>query len=412
MYVVYPFALERLGTQRGMVCTEGRTERSRSTRFANRVANQGIETRQHSHVGGLERLREAELGLETAGSGADRYAHRRWLAKLRRRSISIPAIGMALALWCITSPLWLVLFAVMDGLNPGWGRRPRLRAMCFFGLYFFCELIGILVAVSLWVLTLGGMLVGKARFLSAHYALQRWWSQALFRGSFGLFSMSIDVEGESVAREGPYVLFVRHSSSADTVLAAGVLANPQRRRFRYVLKQELLWDPCLDIVGCRLPNVFVNRRAARSGNQVLAVADLARHLGPDEGVLIYPEGTRFSPKKQARAVEKIRDKGWDELAEIAASYRSVLPPRVAGPLALIEAAPQLDVVVLEHSGFEGVDSFKRFWSGELIGRTVHVRLRRIPASEIPSSDRERWLFEQWLDTDRWITQVRSDSVAK
>ena len=166
-----------------------------------------------------------------------------------------------------------------DGWSEsGWG-AASLAAMCFFGLYFFCELVGILVAGSIWVLTLGGVLVGKARFLSAHYALQRGWSQTLFRGSFGLFSMSIDVEGESVAREGPYVLFVRHSSSADTVLAAGVFPNPQRRRFRYVLKQELLWDPCLDIVGCRLPNVFVNRRAAQSGEQVLAVADLARHLG-------------------------------------------------------------------------------------------------------------------------------------
>ena len=87
-------------------------------------------------------------------------------------------------------------------------------------------------------------------------------------------------------------------------------------------------------------------------------------------MLIYPEGTRYSPKKQARAVEKIREKGWDDLADMAEQYHSLLPPRVSGPLALIEAAPQLDVVVLEHSGFEGVDSFHRFWSGGLIGRTV------------------------------------------
>ena len=32
-------------------------------------------------------------------------------------------------------------------------------------------------------------------------------------------------------------------------------------RLRYVLKRELLWDPCLDIVGQRVPNIFVDRDA-------------------------------------------------------------------------------------------------------------------------------------------------------
>ena len=225
--------------------------------------------------------------MATSDSGVDRNAHRRWGAKLRRRLISIPAVGLSLVVWVLTAPLWFCVFVVMDGLNPGLKRRPRLRAMCFFGLYFLCQLLGIVVAGMIWLLCVGGRLGGKGRYLSANYTLQRFWSQALFRGSFGLFSMSIDVEGESLARQGPYLLFVRHSSSADTVLAAGELANPQRRRFRYVLKQELLWDPCLDIVGCRLPNVFVNRQAVRSGEEALAVAELAR-IGAGRGSVDLP----------------------------------------------------------------------------------------------------------------------------
>ena len=41
----------------------------------------------------------------------------------------------------------------------------------------------------------------------------------------------------------PVIQLVRHASTADTILCAGVIANRRRLRLRYVLKRELLWDP-------------------------------------------------------------------------------------------------------------------------------------------------------------------------
>ena len=175
--------------------------------------------------------------------------------------------------------------------------------------------------------------------------------------------------------------------------------------FRYVIKRELLWDPCLDLVGRRLPNAFVSRGSASSGDEVAAVAGLARGLDAKSAVLIYPEGTRFSVSKLARALDSLRRRGREDLLAIASGYRNVLPPKLGGPLALIEAAAGVDVVIAEHTGFEGAASFSRFWGGALVGRTIRARLRRLPAAQIPADHRDRWLFEQWAETDRWITDA-------
>ena len=64
-------------------------------------------------------------------------------------------------------------------------------------------------------------------------------------------------------------------------------AIPFGVRLRYVLKKELLFDPCLDIVGNRLPNYFVDRGGQDSERARRGVAELVRDLGPDEGALIY-----------------------------------------------------------------------------------------------------------------------------
>ena len=53
-------------------------------------------------------------------------------------------------------------------------------------------------------------------------------------------------------------------------------AIPHQVRLRYVLKRELLLDPCLDIVGNRLPNCFVARSGADAQADIDKVADARR----------------------------------------------------------------------------------------------------------------------------------------
>jgi len=321
-----------------------------------------------------------------------------------RRAVSVPLYGLLSAVCLGGLPVWAAATAAADLLlGPrGW---PRTRALGVFALYLGSEVVGVLAATLIAVATLGGRVGGPQRYLDANAALQRGWTGALFHGAVLLFSMKVDAQGLELAEHGPFLLFVRHTSTADTVLAAAMVANPHRLLLRYVLKRELLWDPCLDIVGRRLPNAFVDRSAARTQAEVLAVAGLARDLDAGSAVLIYPEGTRFAESKRGRSVAALRERKQDALADIASTFRHVLPPRLGGALALLDAAPDVDVILLEHTGFEGAATFASFWGGGLVGTTIRVRLRRIAAATIPRERTDEWLFSRWAEMDDWISSV-------
>src|SRR5581483_1981460 len=85
-------------------------------------------------------------------------------------------------------------------------------------------------------------------------------------------------------------------------------------------------------------------------------------LAADEAVIIYPEGTLFSAKKLARAQQAVA-KRFPELAGLAAGLRHVLPPKLAGPIALLQAAPDADVLVLGHLGLDSFEYPRDMWHG-------------------------------------------------
>jgi 1-acyl-sn-glycerol-3-phosphate acyltransferase len=242
--------------------------------------------------------------------------------------------------------------------------------------------------------------------MELHFRLESWWGSLLFAAVVRLFGLRVEVEGEGDADlgRGPYLLLLRHASTGDTLLASALVSRPYGVRLRYVLKRELLFDPCLDIVGNRLPNVFVDRFSDDSAREVRRVRELARDLGPRDGVLVYPEGTRFSQVKRRRVLEVFDQRGDAKMLEYARSLASVLPPRPGGTLGLLEAAPQADVVICEHTGFEGTASLADVWRGALLGRRVQVRFRRIPRREIPSEPgaRAAWLLDEWQQVDAWV----------
>ena len=125
-------------------------------------------------------------------------------------------------------------------------------------------------------------------------------------------------------------------------------------------------------------------------------------LVPGTGVLIYPEGTRFSRRKLKRARKALRDKGHDALAVRADNMNHVLPPRLAGPTALMQAAPELDIVIMEHMGFEAASSGASMWRGDLVGQTIRVRIRRFPAPKLAEGEHANWLYDRWEEIDGWV----------
>jgi 1-acyl-sn-glycerol-3-phosphate acyltransferase len=177
-------------------------------------------------------------------------------------------------------------------------------------------------------------------------------------------------------------------------------------RLRYVLKRELLVDPALDVAGNRLPNHFVDRGPAGTEAETAAIRSLAQGMTPAEGVMIYPEGTRYSEEKRLRYTAPLVRKG-GVIAELASGLERVLPPRPGGTLALLDATTA-DVVVLAHRGLEGFARVKDIWAGGLVGSRVELKFWRVERVDVPGnrSDRVHWLFRLWNEIDDWVGEKR------
>ena len=314
----------------------------------------------------------------------------------RRRLISIPLLSLLTALLWGALPLWIAISLLIDLVRPR--RMAATRTLLFFGIYLACECAGVAAAGALWLWPMD-----RAAFLAQNYRLQWWWNSALFQAGLRCYAMRVEERWDSpeaglAAR--PVLVFIRHTSTADTVLPVSVFSCRHGVRLRFVLKEELRWDPCLDIVGGRLPNAFVRRGGDAAAN-LTRVRGLADGLGQGDGVLIYPEGTRFTPGKRARLLERLSGAERERAAEL----QHLLPAHPGGPAALLEAVgPDADVWFCGHTGYEAAGSFTELINGRLIGQTVRMRFWKVSASEIPSDaeGRRAWLHGQWREMDRWV----------
>ena len=97
-----------------------------------------------------------------------------------------------------------------------------------------------------------------------------------------------------------------------------------------------------------------------------------------------------------------------EIAPLADRLRNVLPPRLGGPLALLEAARGIDVVLCGHVGLDGFEYISDIWSGGLVGHAGAREFWRFPAADVPE-DRDEliaWLYERWQTLDDWVGEQR------
>lgn len=288
---------------------------------------------------------------------------------------SVPALVAVLPVACLVDLI-------------GRRRLAACRFALFIALLLWAESIGALVALAI-----GGD-------PERNYALQRRWAGALWAGTTWLYGIRLVVTGDPVPPRGPFLLFARHATLADTLLPMVLVARPLGLRPRYVLKRELLWDPCLDIVGNRVPNVFVRREGGRDDGQLRAIEGLAGGMGPGDFAAIYPEGTRFSRGKRAQLAASANA----AVRTQAERLTHLLPPRPAGVAALLDGAPTADVVWCAHTGLDAAARLPDFWAGDLIDATIRVHLWHERRGAVPDGYDERlaWLQERWERMDRWI----------
>ncbi len=316
---------------------------------------------------------------------------RRW----GRRALTIGGYFAAASLVWLTLPALLLTTGLLDLV---WQRRgAATRALLFLAGYLVCEVGGLLASFALWVARLGA---SHERVLDWNFRLQLRWAAALLAIAERVYGLRIETE-LAPAGDAPVLVFVRHASLVDALLPTVFVSRRDGTRLRFVMKRELLLDPCLDVVGQRLPNVFIARGTGAATQEEAAIRRLAADLAPGEGVVMFPEGTRFSPERQRRALSRIEASGDARRLAWAKQLRHVLPPRSRGPLAVLDVAPEADVLLLAHHGLEGTSRLGAVVRGELIGRRVAVRTERIRVADLPA-DRRAWLDRAWQEIDAWI----------
>ena len=297
-------------------------------------------------------------------------------------------------------PLGLPLALAFDVVAQR--RLATCRFLVFAAGYLACELLGLTASFALW-LERRGSRWDRERYLAANFRLQLWWAGALFALARRIYGLRVELDLSEVGAR-TVVLFVRHVSLVDALLPTVFVSRRDGTRLRFILKRELLHDPCLDVVGQRLPNAFVTRNSNDPEPEEESIRRLTRDVGPREGVVIFPEGTRFSPEKLMSAIERIHASGDRARLARVVGFRHVLPPRSRGPLALLDAAPHAEVLFVAHQGLEGTSDLRAILRGDLIGRCLRVRTWRVPISTLPQdrSDRLAWLDGEWARIDAWI----------
>jgi 1-acyl-sn-glycerol-3-phosphate acyltransferase len=301
--------------------------------------------------------------------------------------VLVVAVAVDLALWLLRRKHWMAV---------------RLAAFAWW--FLFGELRGIAGLAAIRLLTRRGSL-RRRRWV---YDLRIHWARSHLAGIRVLFGLTFEIEGLEQAGPGPVLILIRHASIIDNTLPDAIVGHAHGLGLRFVIKRELRMLPTIDIGGRWVPTNFVRRASDDPAGEIARLRRLGDDLGEGEGILIYPEGTRHTDEKLARAQALIAERQ-PEIAPLAGRLRNVLPPRLGGPLALLEECRGADVVLFGHVGLDGFEHIRDIWAGGLVGTTVRLRFWRFPASDVPDGDLERtkWLYERWQVLDDWVGQQRA-----
>jgi hypothetical protein len=307
----------------------------------------------------------------------------------------VSAIGL-LALAPAAVPVTLVADLAMRR------RFSVTRTYLFFLSFFWIECGGLLGALAVWVARPIARW-DEHRYQHLNRRLQYWWGRNLFWSAVRIFGVDVRIDGlELLEDPKPTLVLCRHASTLDTMLPIAVVR--EMKYYRYVIKAELLADPAMDFVAQRFPNCFVHRGSGDPEQEAANVVELGKNLEETGAVVVYPEGTRFTPKKRARLLEKFSNEGDPEnLLPIVKRLQRTLPPLRQGARRLVETMTENDVLFIAHRGVDQAGAMSDLVKGRLTGVTFEATMWRVPAEEVPrDEDAVRdFLVDNWERVDAW-----------
>ena len=315
-------------------------------------------------------------------------------------------------LWLPAAAVLMVLLAVVAALaGLAWPltRRGRLLRVTLFAMLYLLADASLLVgAAIIWLRWPAAARRDDERWNGAHARLLSRALALLLASARPLFGFRVELEEPPDARQlpdRPLLVLARHGGPGDSFTLVELLLTRYGRQPRIVMKESLQWDPGLDVVLSRLRCCFLPSRTGAGEDLPGRLAEVARDLRGSDAMLIFPEGGNWTPRRHRRAIARLRRSGHRRAAADADRNPHVLPPRPAGVLACLAARPDLDVVVVAHTGLDDLVSPAQIWRAiPLTDRPMTVRWWHEPAAALPAdpADLLQWLQVQWTIVDSWI----------
>jgi 1-acyl-sn-glycerol-3-phosphate acyltransferase len=308
---------------------------------------------------------------------------------------------------CITAvaiimlPVILVVAAAADVVRLRL-KFPTVRVALFLVQYAINDSIEILLAGPLWLIAGLGRGVRRPASIRRHERLQAWSLDVLARRAERLLGLRVAVDPSTLdaLAPGPVIVLSRHVNLVDASLPS-LLYRRLGMRTRGAIMAELLADPGFDLIYGRTGSVFIARDNSAEAREL--VRRLADGVDRATAVVIFPEGRLFRDEVRQRALVRLADSNPERFARLS-DIRHVLPPRPGGVLALVDALPSADVVVVAHTGLDALASFRDLARAVPLTEPIRITAWRIPFSDIPTEPEQRiqWLDEQWLAIDRHV----------
>ena len=284
------------------------------------------------------------------------------------------------------------LLAVITDLvlrRHGW---PTVRLVAFFVLALWTEVSSHPVILWTWL----SQPVARRTWTERNHGLMHWWCGRLVRGAERVVGVRWDFDLPDDLGPGPLLAFSQHVSIVDAIAPVYILGNHQGWNLRYTLTRGLRFDPCLDIVGHRIPNHFVARGTGDNTEELGHLRTLAADMEDDECAAIFPGGGLLHPVRAGPGRQQARGTG-------------LAPGRDGGPIPSRHAAPTgrgqrvLRRVARGQRGHRGpcrlrAGGVAQASSGtsSRSGNQSRSRCGAMNAVEVPEDEETRmaWLYEQ------------------
>lgn len=325
----------------------------------------------------------------------------------------------------VTITSWLLMSIVCLALSPlliggAWlwskiSRRPQPLIFTRLAVrYFALELVTLVACGGLWIASGAGLLMSTRPLQRLHFGLLRWFVRSFARQWCELLQIELAPGGSDEAVQAlhgarPLLLFSRHAGPGDTVVLLDQLLARFRRLPSVVFKQTIALDPCIDLIGHRLPHAILN--TADPADSEARIEAVAGGLGERGVLLLFPEGGNFTPQRRRAAIGKLWKKGLRNEAAQAEQMEHVLPPRPSGALAALRGSPEADVIFAAHTGL-GLAAFPRqLWRAAPLRRTLRTQMWLTRADDRPGDPDQQvaWLYESWKLIDDWVREQGEES---